>query len=224
MQAGNKSYVRAEDLPETVPVFPLAGALLLPGGQMPLNIFEPRFLSMFDSALAGDRLVAMVQPALDGSKLEDGEPDLCAVGCVGRVTGLQETGDGRYLVTLSGICRFRIIEEMATPEPFRRCHMSPFLGDLDDDAGDAEQVDRELLLTTFRQFLEANDMETDWDSIARAGNDVLVNSLSMLSPYGPAEKQALLEAESLKARAETLIAITQMTLARSSDDVTGTLQ
>ncbi|MEO0497625.1 MAG: LON peptidase substrate-binding domain-containing protein [Pseudomonadota bacterium] len=223
MQAGNKSYVRASDIPDTVPVFPLAGALLLPGGQMPLNIFEPRFLAMFDSAMASDRLVAMVQPALDNSKRPDGEPELCEIGCCGRVTGLQETGDGRYLVTLSGICRFRIVEEMATPEVFRRCHIAPFAHDLEEDDG-AEAVDRELLLTTFRQFLEANEMETDWDSIARAGNDVLVNSLSMLSPYGPAEKQALLEAEDLKTRAETLIAITQMTLARNSDDVTGTLQ
>ena len=95
MQAGNKSYVRASDIPDTVPVFPLPGALLLPGGQMPLNIFEPRFLAMFDSAMSGDRLVAMVQPALDGAKRADGEPELCEIGCCGRVTGLQESGDGR---------------------------------------------------------------------------------------------------------------------------------
>lgn len=223
MQAGNKSYSRESDLPNTIPVFPLGGALLLPGGQMPLNIFEPRYLAMVDSALSTDRLIGIIQPALDGSQKQDGEPELCEIGCCGRLSGLQESGDGRYLITLSGICRFRVVEELATTDSFRRCQISPFLADLT-EGDDAENVDRDLLLKTFRQFLEANDMETDWDSIARAGNDVLVNSLSMLSPYGPAEKQALLEAEDLKTRADTLIAITQMALARQSDDVTGTLQ
>ena len=225
MQAGNKSYLRETDLSRVVPVFPLSGALLLPGGQLPLNIFEPRYLAMIDAALSTDRLIAMIQPNLDGSTRADGEPDLCEIGCVGRLTGFQETGDGRYLLTLSGVCRFRVLQEMETPEPFRRCEIAPFLADLAaEPSDDSDGVNRDLLLDTFREFLQANDLETDWDSIGRASNDVLVNSLSMLSPYGPAEKQALLEAEDLRTRAETLIAITQITLARQSDETPGTLQ
>lgn len=218
MQAGNFNYREASDLPEEVPVFPLAGALLLPGGQLPLNVFEPRYLEMIDHALAGNRLVGMIQPALDGSRRSDGEPHLCQVGCLGRITSLTEAGDGRYIINLQGVARFRVeSEQLPGRAAFRTCRITHFLGDLDPSAGAAE-VDREGLLKAFRDYLDANQMEADWESVTRASNETLVNALCMMSPYGPAEKQALLEAPDLKTRAETLVAITEIALAREGED------
>lgn len=216
MQAGNAFYRTAEDLPRAVPVFPLAGALLLPGGRMPLNIFEPRYLQMVDDAMAGQRLIGMIQPRLDGSQRDDGEPNLCDVGCIGRLTSLMETGDGRYLISLHGVARFRVAEEEKTQKPYRICSALVFASDLVEETG--KDVDRVALLKAFRAYLEANSLEADWASISRAENATLVNALSMMAPYGPAEKQALLEAPDLKSRAETLIAITEMALARDFDD------
>lgn len=219
MQVGNKSYRVETDIPEQVPVFPLSGALLLPGAQLPLNIFEPRYLSMLDDAMSSDRLIGVIQPALVDTKTGKGPvEDLCRVGCLGRITSFAETGDGRYVITLGGVCRFRIGEELAQErKPYRIYRISPFLGDL--EAGDeGKEVDRKALLESFRAYLEANDLEADWSSVERASTESLVNSLSMMSPYGPAEKQALLEADNLKIRAETLIAITEIALARDSDD------
>lgn len=220
MQAGNARYRTAEDLPETVAVFPLATALLLPGGRMPLNIFEPRYLEMVDHALRHDRLIGMIQPRLDGALRADGEPELCDVGCLGRITSFAETGDGRYLISLQGVCRFRVASEIAAKTPFRQCRISTFITDLDPEAG-ASEVDRPALLRAFRAYLKANELDADWDSVSRAENATLVNALSMMAPYGPAEKQALLEAPDLKTRAETLIAITEIALARSDDDEFG---
>ncbi len=213
MRAGNVSYARPADMPQRIAIFVLPSALLLPGGRMPLNIYEPRYLAMIDDALAGNRMIGMVQPRLDGAVRADGEPELCAVGCCGRLVSWAESGDGRYLVTLQGICRFRIETELAVATPYRQCRITSFAGDLNEGEGEAE-VDREALLRAFRAFLDANDMQADWESIRRAGNGTLVNALSMMSPYGAAEKQALLEAPDLKTRAETLIAITEMALAR----------
>lgn len=214
MRAGNFSYVNASDIPETVAVFALSGALLLPGGQMPLNIFEPRYLAMIDHALATNRLIGMVQPALDGS--ESGkEAGLCNVGCLGRISSFSETGDGRYHITLAGVCRYRIVEEASVKTPWRQAHIAPFLNDLETPNG--KDVDRDSLLKAFKSFLEANSMDADWESVNRADNVMLVNALSMMSPYGPAEKQALLEAADLKARAETLVALTEIMLARNGD-------
>ena len=223
MQVGNARYRTAKDLPETVPVFPLSAALLLPGGRMPLNIFEPRYLEMIDHLLANDRLIGMIQPRLDGGLRENGEPELCEVGCLGRLTSFAETGDGRYLISLQGICRFRISEELSVKTPFRQSRISCFMSDLDMEAGAAE-VDRPGLLKAFRAYLEANDLDADWDSISRAENAMLVNALSMMAPYGPAEKQALLEAPDLKTRAATLIAMTEIELARDDDDFGSSLQ
>ena len=216
MRAGNAQYLSAKDFPETIPVFPLAGALLLPGGRMPLNIFEPRYLEMIDAVIVGKRLVGMIQPRLDGALRDDGEPELCEVGCIGRVTSFAETGDNRYLISLQGIARFRVDSEIAARTPFRQCRVRPFLGDLDMEAGAAE-VDRKGLLKVFRAYLDANGLDADWDSVSRAENATLVNALSMMAPYGAAEKQALLEAADLKARAETLIAITEIELAAGGD-------
>ncbi len=223
MQAGNAHYRLDTDLPSTIPIFPLAGALLLPGGRMPLNIFEPRYLQMVDEAIAGSRLIGIIQPSLDGALRADGEPELCNVGCAGRIIAFSETGDGRYLISLQGVCRFRIAHELTVKTPFRQCKLAPFLADLHEDQA-ASEIDRPSLLRAFRAYLQANDLEADWESVSRAENAMLVNALSMMAPYGPAEKQALLEAADLKTRAETLIAITEMALARENEDFGSSLQ
>jgi uncharacterized protein len=223
VMAGNQRYETAGDLPDSVPVFPLSGALLLPSGQLPLNIFEPRYLAMLDAAIAGDRLIGMVQPALDSSSGAK-HPPLCEVGCVGRVTQFAETGDGRYLLTLSGVSRFRIVEELAAATPYRQCRIDVMdFSDLEEPRKGEAEVDRASLLRTFRSYLEANGLEADWDSINRASNAGLVTALSMMSPWGPSEKQALLEAPDHAARARTLIAITEIVLA-GADSAGATLQ
>ncbi len=222
MQVGNARYLKPGDLPDTIAVFPLGGALLLPTGQLPLNIFEPRYLAMFDAALSGNRLIGMVQPAL-GDQEGQGEVNLAPVGCLGRITSFAETGDGRYIVSLTGICRFRLLEERETHNPFRTFRIAPFIADL--SARDEEDaVDRAALLGAFKAYLDANKLEADWESVERASNLTLVNSLAMMSPFGPAEKQALLEAPDLKTRAETLIAITEIVLARVFGDSDTVLQ
>jgi Lon protease-like protein len=223
VQAGNAHYRQAKDLPSTIAIFPLEGALLLPGGRMPLNIFEPRYLQMVDEAIAGSRLIGIIQPSLDGALRADGEPELCNVGCAGRIISLAESGDGRYLISLQGVCRFRIAHELPVKTPFRQGKIAPFLTDLQEDQA-ANEIDRPSLLRAFRAYLQANDLEADWESVSRAENAMLVNALSMMAPYGPAEKQALLEAADLKTRAETLIAITEMALARENEDFGSSLQ
>lgn len=216
MRVGIKSYVKATDFPDTVPVFPLSSALLLPGGQMPLNIFEPRYMAMVDEAMAGSRLIGMVQPSFAEKNELRQTPELCEVGCLGRITHFAEVDDGRYHVTLTGVSRFRIDRELPVNTAFRQCKILPFLSDLEPEKG-AEQVDRQQLLKAFKSYLDANGMDADWESVGRANTAILVNALSMMSPYGPAEKQALLEAPDLKTRADTLIAITEISLARNGD-------
>jgi Lon protease-like protein len=221
MQAGNRSYDGPSDLPAVIPVFPLSGALLLPRGNMPLNIFEPRYLAMIDAALAGDRIIGMIQPRGDA----EAEPlPLMSVGCAGRITAFGETGDGRYRITLTGIARFRALVEVPSQRPFRQFNISAdaFASDFVDQAGEGE-VDRSALLDTFRRYLKANQLEADWDGVEKATTEALVNALSMMSPFGPAEKQALLEAPDLRARAETLIALTELSL-RAGGDGPSTLQ
>lgn len=224
MHVGNARYVKREDIPELVPVFPLTGALLLPGGQLPLNIFEPRYLSMFDAALAGNRLIGIVQPSLTHEEGLSASTSaaLSSVGCIGRITSFAETGDGRYILSLSGVCRFRLLEEKETIHPYRSFVIAPFMADLSEDEEGA--VNRLELLRVFRAYLDANRLEADWESVERAGNRTLVNSLSMMSPFGPAEKQALLEAPDLKTRADTLIAITEILLAQGLNDTDTLLQ
>lgn len=225
MQAGNAIYETIADLPPVLPVFPLSGALLLPRTQLPLNIFEQRYLDMVDAALSGNRLIGMVQPASESGSGDTDTPVLASVGCVGRLTSFQETGDGRYLITLQGVTRFALGKERASYSAFREveCDFAPFATDL--TCGDGEEdVDRNGLLRTLRDYLDANNLEADWQSVSEAETEVLVNALCMMCPYGPQEKQALLEARDLKTRAETLIAITEMDLARSQNDGGSTLQ
>src|SRR5215207_1288739 len=204
--AGNKCYRSPEDLPSEIPVLPLSGALLLPNGQMPLNIFEPRYVEMVDAAMAGDRLIGMIQPRL-GQPDEASEAALCDIGCAGRIVQFAETGDGRYLITLVGVCRFEVAEEVASGALYRRCRVSasPFADDFEPKKGE-DEVDRARLLKTFRAYLDAHGLEADWESVNRASNAGLVTALSMMSPWGAAEKQALLEAPDHKTRAEALVA------------------
>jgi len=213
----NAEYQQPGDLAEVIPVFPLPGALLLPRGQMPLNIFEPRYLAMIDDALrAGHRLIGMIQP--DSAHPGPAEkPNLFKIGCVGRITQIAETGDGRYLIQLTGIARFRIDEELAVMTPYRQCRVvyAPFADDFIARKGE-EAVDRERLLRSLAEFLRANDLKADWEGIENAPNEALVNALAMMSPYGTAEKQALLEAPDLKTRAEILVAMTEIELAQNT--------
>jgi uncharacterized protein len=212
----NATYKGPDDLPGVIAVFPLPGALLLPRGHMPLNIFEPRYLAMVDDAFrGGSRLIGMIQPDPAHTGPDLNKPNLFHVGCVGRITQLAESGDGRYLIQLTGIARFRIDEELAVGTPYRQCRVSyqPFIEDFIARKGE-EAVDRKTLLRTLADFLKANKLKADWEGIENAPNEALVNALAMMSPYGPAEKQALLEAPDLKTRAEILIAVTEIELAK----------
>jgi Lon protease-like protein len=215
----NAQYRGPIDLPEVIPVFPLPGALLLPRGQMPLNIFEPRYLALIDDSLRdGHRLIGMIQPDAALASPTD-KPALYRIGCVGRITQLAESGDGRYLVELTGVSRFRIEQELPVKTAYRQCRVTyaPFADDFVPRKGESA-VDRTALLRTLGDFLKANDLKADWEGIENAPNEALVNALAMMSPYGPAEKQALLEAPDLKTRAEILIAITEIELAKKNTE------
>ena len=215
----NAVYRGPADLPETIPVFPLPGALLLPRGQLPLNIFEPRYMAMVDDALReGHRLIGMIQPDMAHPGAES-RPNLYSVGCVGRITQIAESGDGRYLLQLTGITRFRIEVELNVSTAYRQCRVAyaPFADDFIARKGE-DQVDRKALLAALTDFLKANNLKADWDGIEKAPNEALVNALAMMSPYELAEKQALLEAPDLKTRAEILVAVTEIELAKKQTD------
>jgi len=213
----NAVYSSPGDLPAVIPGFPLPGALLLPRGQMPLNIFEPRYLVMIDDAFrSGQRLIGMIQPD-DAHPGPENKPNLYKIGCVGRITQIAETGDGRYLLQLTGVVRFHIEEELAVETLYRQCRVdyAPFAGDFVARKGE-DEVDRKSLLRALSEFLKANNLKADWDGIENAPNEALVNALAMMSPYGTAEKQALLEAPDLKTRAEILVAVTEIELAKKT--------
>ena len=213
-----------EQLPETLPIFPLSGVLLLPGGKLPLNIFEPRYLAMIDDALRTHRVIGMIQPEPENGRQAQ-VPALLQIGCIGRITQFAETGDDRYVITLTGISRFRLEEELSVTTPYRqgRVSYSDFAVDFEARAGEGE-VDRTGLLKALRSFAKANELKIDWRGVNEAPNEALVNALSMMCPFGPREKQALLEAPSLKSRAEVLVAITEIELARGGSDPDTTLQ
>jgi Lon protease-like protein len=215
----NAQYRGPIDLPEVIPVFPLPGALLLPRGTMPLNIFEPRYLAMIDDSLRdGHRLIGMIQPDATHSGDAD-KPVLYKIGCAGRITQLAESGDGRYLLELTGVARFRVEQELKVKTPYRQCRVTfaPFVDDFVARKGE-EQVDRAAVLGALRDFLKANKLNADWEDIDKAPNEALVNALSMMSPYSSADKQALLEAPDLKTRAEVLVALTKIELAKMNTE------
>jgi Lon protease-like protein len=201
-------YHSIEELPQTLPIFPLTGALLLPRGHLPLNIFEPRYLAMVDAALSGSRLIGMIQPIEPEDTVL--KPRLSVVGCAGRIVSYRETEDGRILITLLGVCRFRITEELDLLSPFRqvRADYASYLGDM--IAPPPESFPRERLATALREYLSRRDLKADWGSVMSAPADVLVNALAMLCPFEPAEKQALLEAPGWAERVDTLVALLEM--------------
>lgn len=222
-------YHRPADLPPRIPVFPLRGAILLPRATLPLNVFEPRYLSMIDDVMSGSRVIGILQP-LGSDEDDDMESPLGKtsglrrVGCAGRVTSYQELDDGRLVITLTGIMRFECVGEAETDTPYRIMSVSydRFARDLTEGLGE-EFVDRQNLLRVLKSYLEANRLKTDWSAIQRASNEFLINALSVMSPYGPEEKQALLEAADLKMRAEVLIALAEIELA-SNGGTGSTLQ
>jgi len=207
-----------EQLPETLPIFPLSGVLLLPGGKLPLNIFEPRYLSMVFDALAGHRMIGMVQPmqpggyAGDGLPTEDGKPKVHRIGCAGRIASFNETEDGRLLLALSGVCRFEVGRELDPAQGgYRRVSsiFSPFRADLD-QGDETVELDRERLMAALAAFFRGKKLSADWDAVKQAADQNLVTSLSMVLPLGPVEKQALLEATDTTARAKLLTAFLEM--------------
>ena len=220
----NAVYKGAGDCPQVIPLFPLSGALLLPRGQMPLNIFEPRYLAMIDDAIRGNRVIGIIQPEPDDGRSPE-VPPLLRVGCLGRITQFAETGDDRYIISLTGISRFRVIEELPVATPYRQARgdYEPFAVDFVARAGE-EGGDRDGLLRALRDFAKANDLKIDWKGVGEAPNEALVNALAMMCPFGPREKQALLEARSLGERAAVLVAITEIELARGGNDPDTTLQ
>jgi len=203
--------INTPDLPDTIPVFPLPGALLLPRARLPLHIFEPRYLAMLDDTLkTPHRLIGMVQSReVQGSS----EKRLHSIGCAGRVTQFSETEDGRYMITLSGMSRFRIKQEVTGFTPYRRCDVSwdGFSADLGPTEVD-HGFDRERFLDLLGRYFDAMSLSTDWDSLKEAEDELLINSLSMLCPFPPEEKQALLEAPSLSTRRETLVTLIEFSL------------
>ncbi len=198
------------DLPTVVPVFPLSGALLLPGGTLPLNIFEPRYLSLVEDALGAGRLMGMIQPSTTPD--DDSEPPLYPVGCLGRIAAFQETGDGRLLISLTGLIRFRVREEMAPHNGYRR--VRPAYDGFGDDLNEPPEValDREKLLGLLKQYFEMEQINVDAETLEQAPNDVLLTSVAMLCPFDPREKQALLETSTVEERANTMIALLEMAL------------
>jgi Lon protease-like protein len=207
-------------LPETIPVFPLEGALLLPGGRLPLRIFEPRYLEMTDDALATYRLIGMIQPTTS----EGERPSLYTVGCLGRLTSWSETSDNRYAIVLTGVCRFRIREEVSGPRMYRmvRADYAEFMSDMDPDPKEPA-FDRTRLANGIRQFLGRHQMENLWPTIEELPTGLLVNSLAMVCPFAPSEKQALLESPNLSDRARLLMTLIEMNVAGSAGSE-GTMQ
>jgi uncharacterized protein len=209
-------YTKAGDLPAIIPVFPLDGALLLPHGELPLNIFEPRYLNMIDDALAGERIIGMVQTVAGGTRER---PALAGVGCAGRITSFAETGDGRYLITLTGLARFRIERELLAPTPYRQiaADFAGFEADLAPPVED-EGFDSMPFLSALKSYLDARNMEIDWETAREAPCEALVNSLAMALPFDAVEKQALLEAPTATERRSALIALLEIDAAGSHDD------
>jgi Lon protease-like protein len=218
-------YRNVADMPRALPLFPLRGAILLPRASLTLNMFEPRYLALVDHVLARDRLIGLVQPAAEAGSAESPPGKTFAlrrIGCAGRISSFTENDDGRVTVSLAGIARFVIAEELDEPVPFRTAQLdfTPYATDFVAGHGE-DDVDRPLLLATLKSYLIANNLSADWDRINHASTERLVNTLSILSPYGPEEKQCLLEAIDLRTRAAALVALAEMELA-ARDDGSGT--
>ena len=205
------NMIKTTDLPSVLPIFPLPGALLLPRARLPLNLFEPRYLQMFDDALKTDaRLIGMVQPNEVAGRDGNG---LHMIGCAGRITQFSETEDGRYMMTLGGVSRFRVIKEVEGFSPYRKCEVN--WDGFDRDLGDVEQdvvFDRKPFLNQLNKYFEAKGLSADWETLEEAEDELLINSLSMMMDFEPEDKQALLEAPSLSTRRETLVTLIEYSL------------
>jgi Lon protease-like protein len=212
--AQRRRYFSIVDLPAVIPIFPLTGVLLLPRTRLPLNIFEARYLALVDAAMDGHRLIGMIQPKIAGQDMAT-KPALSDAGCVGRIVEYSETEDGRYRITLLGIARFRVAGERVTRTPFRQvaADYQPYADDM--NAADDTPIPRERLLAALKPYLKEREMKTDWGSIEEAPAETLINALSMICPFEPRDKQALLEAPHLKDRAEALIALIEIANASS---------
>jgi Lon protease-like protein len=220
-----RRYQAVTDLPGQISIFPLAGAILLPRASLPLNIFEQRYLQLFDDIMSGSRLVGIIQPVGEGGPTgspQERSAELREIGCAGRVTTYQEQDDGRLTIVLTGVARFRFLREVSTAYPYRSvdADFSAFAGDLEPGNGEGD-VDRERLLDTLKRYLNQRNLKADWNSIARTGSEALINWLSVASPFGPGEKQALLEAPTLKERAEALMTLAEMELASGGSEPQG---
>jgi Lon protease-like protein len=218
------AYRRAAELPQVIPIFPLDGALLLPGGELPLQIFEPRYLNMVDDVMGGDRIIGMIQTRPGGDRTR---PRLAAVGCVGRVTSFAETSDGRYLITLTGVCRFEPGEELAMRLPYRqvRANYEAFAGDLStEEKPPAPQDARDRFARALKRYLNRRELDIDWETASAAPLEALVNSLAMGLPFDPQEKQALLVAADPARRFETLSTLLEIDALEDSDDDSHSMQ
>ena len=223
-----RRYQTTTDLPGELAVFPLVGAILLPRAVLPLNIFEPRYLQLFDDVMRTSRLVGLIQPVGEGGPTgspQERTAELREIGCAGRVTTFQEHEDGRLTIMLTGVARFRRIDERQVEHPYRVVapDFAPFVSDLESGTGE-DEVDRERLLDTLRRYLAQRSLKADWSAVTRAGSEQLVNWLSVASPFGPGEKQALLEAPTLRERAEVLVTLAEMELATGGSEPGGRLQ
>jgi hypothetical protein len=203
------------ELPRVIPIFPLEGALLLPGGMLPLNIFEPRYLNMTQAALTDEtRTIGMIQP--EGDEAGD-SPAVYQTGCAGRIISFSETDDGRILITLSGMCRFNVVEELPLKDGYRRivADYGRFRNDMRVDATD--DIDRARLLAVLKAYLEHEGIEANWKAIEGADDARLVASLAMMCPFRASEKQALLEAPDLAERARVIVTLLEMALVEPGD-------
>jgi Lon protease-like protein len=209
-------YREPADLPQQIPFFPLRRTILLPRAGLPLNVFEPRYLTMLEDVMSGPHVLGIVQPATsDEEESPVGKAaQLRRIGCVGRVTAYQELDDGRLAIVLTGIARCTLVSEVATPKPYRAFTVAfeRFRADFITGNGE-DDVDRQSLLASLKTYLEARHQRIDWSAIGKTATEALVNMLAIASPYGPEEKQALLEAPSLKTRVEVLMALAEMELA-----------
>ncbi|MGY6697332.1 MAG: LON peptidase substrate-binding domain-containing protein [Roseinatronobacter sp.] len=209
---------RLKDLPDVIPIFPLPGALLLPRARLPLHIFEPRYLAMIEDCMkTPHRLIGMIQSRdVPGSD----ERPLHAIGCAGRLSAFSETEDGRYMITLSGISRFRVRQEVKGFAPYRRTEVE--WTDFTRDQGDEERdpgLKRDAFFTLLKRFFAMHQLSTDWDSLSDADDELLINSLAMLCPFDADDKQALLEAPSLQTRRETLVMLMEFRLHGGDDEL-----
>lgn len=219
MSGSTGAIPRLADLPQTLPIFPLTGVLLLPGGRLPLNVFEPRYIALVDDALAArDRLIGMIQPREPGSEgmtrggIVPPPAPVYPTGCAGRISSFSETGDGRYLLTLTGVCRFTVVEEIASTRGYRRIvpDFAPWQADLEAPSQSRGVIDRDRLIRPLRAYFAATKVTTDWDVVAQTPDDRLVTTLAMNCPFAPQEKQALLECRTLRELADAVTALVEM--------------